>query len=489
MRRSSIQAVLALFLWVPAAPVWAQDAVAQPSFDTVVGTVLDDPTFRRVTAGIHVMQVASGREVFGWQPDAALVPASTTKVVTAAAALDALTPSYTFRTEVFTTGEVVDGVLQGDLYIRGMGDPTLAAERLWRLLRDVRVDGIERVEGNLILDDSFFDEGPLIPGWDNPRDLEDGPSYFPPIGALQTEFGAAVVVIRPGAKEGEPAKVSFETPAGRYLALDSTITTGAPRSRTRIELERQVQTDRLLFTVSGSVPLDADTRRFRRAVHDPTAFVQGVVEGLLAQVGPAVRGTIQRGEVPEGADFLRRMYSQPLASVLADTNKYSSNFMAETVLRTLGAEVHGEGTTRRGLEVVQAYLTRIGIERADYTVVNGSGLSRDTRLTPRQLTTVLVRGASDGTIGPELIASLSIAGRDGTMRSRLSDAPPGSVRAKTGTLAGVHTLAGYFEGADGELYAFAFLANDVGGSLSKVKTLMDAFLLQQIRSAGIAGSP
>jgi D-alanyl-D-alanine carboxypeptidase/D-alanyl-D-alanine-endopeptidase (penicillin-binding protein 4) len=438
--------------------------------------ILEDRTFRAITAGVHVVHVGTGEEVLAWQADRPLVPASTAKVVTAAAALDALGPSYLFTTEVWHTGTLDGGVVDGDLYLVGAGDPTMVAEKLWRLLRDLRTDGVERVEGDLVFDDDFFDESPLIPGWNVARDLADGPSYFPAIGAWNLEFGSVALVVRPGAEAGAPAIAVLETPAPGYVTVDADLVTGEERSRSRIELERVIADDRMTLKVSGTVALDARTRTFRRAVHDPTAFAMAVTQDLLRQVGPHVVGTVRRGSVPADAERIARRPSPPLASILMDTNKYSSNYMAETVLRTLGAEQRGQGTTAAGLEVVRAYLDRLGLRDDGLRLVNGSGLSRETRLSAQALTTVLRHVAQDPRTGPEFVASLSIGGQDGTLLPRFRE-HPSRVRGKTGTLAGVHSLAGYLEADDGELYAFAILANDVKGGLTPVKRWMDDLLV------------
>jgi D-alanyl-D-alanine carboxypeptidase/D-alanyl-D-alanine-endopeptidase (penicillin-binding protein 4) len=243
-----------------------------------------------------------------------------------------------------------------------------------------------------------------------------------------------------------------------------------------VSIERRVAEDHITFEIEGTLAIDASPRRDRRTVVDPTAYTMAMFSAILEEVDIQVSGTTHEGEVPQtGARRIHRLYSPPLASVLMDTNKYSSNFMAEMVLRTMGAEIHGRGTTEAGLDVLRAYLTRIGVPATDYVIRNGSGLSRETRIAPSVLTAVLIDMAHDAKVGSEFIASLSIAGKDGTLGSRLTDVA-GLIRGKTGTLGGVHCLAGYAMGSDGEIYAYAFLVNDLRGSLDAVKALQDDFL-------------
>lgn len=446
---------------------------------------LEAAALARATVGVQVVRVADGLEVLGASADAPLLPASTTKLLTSAAALDVLGPSFNFTTDVYVDGPVEGGVLDGDLYVVPHADPTLTSERLWRLIRDVRLEGIARVDGDVIVDASYFDEGHLIPAWDNRDDLERGVTYFAPIGAAASDFGAVSVVTLPGAKEGDAADVQLGAPSRGYITVVNNAVTGRDGSRSRIAVEREVTANGLTLTVSGTIARDASPRSQRLTVGDPDAYTAAQVDQQLRDAGIKVTGSVHLGALPaSGARRVHRMYSPPLSSVLMDTNKFSSNFMAEMVLRTLGAEVHGRGATDTGLEVVRAYLDRIGVPSTDYVIRNGSGLSRETRIPPSVLTAVLLDMAHDDVVGHEFVSTLSIAGKDGTLGGRMRDLA-GVVRGKTGTLAGVHGLAGYVSGADGTLYAFAFLVNDVGSNLDAVKAAQDAFL----RTLATFGAP
>lgn len=453
-----------------------EEVVEQTLAEQELLPILSSSAMRRVKYGVQVVDVATGEEVFAKGAEQRLVPASTMKLITAATALSTLGPSYAFTTDVYTVGELDNGVLEGDLYIRGTGDPTMTVERLWRLLRDVRIDGVERIQGDVILDDSWFVGPTQIPGWDKKEDLEDGPSYFPQVGALQLEFGALVLVVRPGGEPGKAARVSLETAAGNYVAIDNGVSTGSTRARTRLNIERDVSRSSVRFTVDGTIRAGHDTIRYRRAVPHPSQFFRGVTEDLLQTGGPNLTGQVRLGTLPaEDAVRVRRIYSPPLASILMDANKYSSNFMAETVLRAVGAEERGEGSYDAGLSVVREYLTRIGVPRSDFIVQNGSGLSRETRMTPSVLTAVLLDMASNPQVGAEFAGSMSIAGVDGTLSRRLTEVP-GQMRGKTGTLNGVHALAGFVDTDEGRRLAYAFLVNDVPGSLYPVKGVQDDFL-------------
>src|SRR5688572_19666809 len=180
-----------------------------PSSDEVVAAftpILEDPTLAETQLGIEVVDLATGEELFALNGDVGFIPASTTKVVTAAAALRTLGPAYQFSTHIYRDGELApDGVLDGNLYVKGYGDPTLVVERLWKMVHDIQMEGIVEVDGNVIFDDDFFGDDHLIPGWRKKVDLANGPTYFAPLGALSLNFNTACIVIGPGLDTASPA--------------------------------------------------------------------------------------------------------------------------------------------------------------------------------------------------------------------------------------------------------------------------------------------
>lgn len=463
---------LLLSLLIAAAP-----AAPEPSFplEDELKELTDDRLFRTADVAVQVVDVRTGEEVWARNPDTGLNPASTTKVLTAATALSTLGPSYSFETRVLASVPPdAAGVIAGDLIVVGGADPTMVVEKLWKLARDLELAGVTRVQGDLVLDESMFGPDHALPGWAKARDVERGPAYFPAVSALPLNFNTVALVIRPGAKVGAPAVVALETEAGEYVKLDSSMTTTKDGYRPRITIERDVTAAATAFSVAGSVPIDDRVRKYYRTVGNPTQYFGEAFKQLLADRGIEVTGGLRLGVTQEGDVELASLDSPPLTTVLMDMNKYSSNFMAEHVLRTVGAEVEGEGTTAAGVRAVQKYLSSIGVDAGSYTIHNGSGLAKDASLPPSVLTAVLLDMAHDPRVGHEFVSSLAIAGKDGTLRRRLTD-KPAQVRGKTGTLSGVHCLAGYLEADDGGLYAFAFLVNGFGGGSSRVKRLHDAF--------------
>lgn len=435
--------------------------------------------FTRADAGLSVVDVRSGQVVYEKNGDELLAPASTMKVLTSAAALRNLGPAYRFTTDLFYTGEITpNGTLKGNLYVKGHGDPTMTTERLWKIVDDLALTGVERIEGQVFFDDSFHERGTAIVGWDKEEDIEKGTAYFATLSALSVNANTVALVVRPGAEVGANARVTLETPVERYVQFDNQVTTGAARTRRDIEVAREVLPDGTKFALTGTIPVDQEDRTWlRRTVADPTAYFMAVVEELLDERDIRVTGRLQRGATPPDAELLFTVDSPPLSQIVADMNKSSLNFVAEQVLRTLGAEVTGTGSTKAGLDVVAQYLASLGVKPPDAVLVNGSGLSRDARVKASVLTSVLVDMVRDPQVGAEFAASLAISGTDGTLWSRLRE-EPGRLRGKTGTLDGVHCLAGYIDAASGRRFAFAFLVNNYGTRLQAVRDVHDAFARQ-----------
>jgi len=462
-------------------PAFASEAEEEtPSFslDHVLGKMMYDSSLSRTDYGVQVVNVLTGEEVFARNADEALVPASVMKVLTGAVALRELGPGYKFSTYLSTDAELDgEGTLTGDLYVQGFGDPTLVTEDVWRLVYDLWLAGVKRIDGNVIYDDSFFDRERLIDGWRKEVDLANGPAYFAPLGALSVNFNTACLVVAPGGTAGEEGKVSLEAPS-RSVQVISRVKTGPRRSRPNLSVMRSNKGGgKVEFKVSGTMPVGAVPSRLYRTIIDPLDQFMSVFSGHLKDRGVDVVGDHIQGRAGEGLRIMARKESAGLPVVLNRMNKNSSNFVAEHVLKAVGAEVFGApGTTEKGLRVIAEYLESLGADPDEFHLVNGSGLSRDIALRPSHINSVMIDMAADRTLGPEFTASLAIGGIDGTLWTRFrGDGIEGRVRGKTGSLNHVHGLAAYVDGGDGELYAFTFLVNDIPTHSRAVRSLHTRF--------------
>ncbi|MEL6343422.1 MAG: D-alanyl-D-alanine carboxypeptidase/D-alanyl-D-alanine-endopeptidase [Myxococcota bacterium] len=472
-------------------PAVAQDA--PPAVDAAVpyfplSDVLDplqsDRLFQNARVGIQLVNTETGEEAYAYGADEDYVPASVMKIITAAVAFQTLGPAYRFSTAVLRDEETVlnaDGGLEGDVYVWGGGDPTFVVEDMWRMARDLRLAGVNTIEGDLIFDATHFDDQTLIAGWRKKTDLVNGPAYFAPVSALSVNYNTTCLVVAAGPVAGEPARVQLETPTELVEIDAEKVVTGAEGSRPWMTIEREVDWERgsVTFTMEGSIPVDeAVPWRYYRTMPDPALHFADVFRKMLQAEGIRVKGRNLLGKAPkEGLVTLVSDRSEPLQILLTTMNKTSSNIIAEHVLKAVGAEARGlPGTSEKGLAVVRTYLTSLGIPEEEFNLVNGSGLSRQLRMRPTHITAVLLDMAANPKLSSEFLASLSVAGTDGTLRRRLrDDAHIARVRGKTGSVNGVYCLAGYIDGGDGQRYAFAFLVNDFKRSSRPVRNLQDRF--------------
>lgn len=450
---------------------------------------LQDGAFTGALVGASVVDCATGDEIYTHDATRALNPASNMKLYTAAAALDALGPAYRFRTALLASGPVEDGVLKGDLYIVGGGDPELVFEEVWKIAQELKARGLRRIDGDLVADDTFFDGERGIPGWGSDRDDTDR-AYNAQLGALSFSFNTVALVIRPGPSVGSPGLVGVETPSS-FVTIDNQVKTVSAGKVQTLDVDAFPAGEGVKLVVRGNVALDGSPKAFYRAVPDPPRFALAQLADRLAEVGIAVGGGRRLGKAPESANPLHEWYSSSLDIVLRYMNKISSNFIAEQLLKTMAAEVRGApGTSAVGVELVRAYLSANGLLGSDFSMYNGSGLSSGGRTTARDLTRLLAHVQRDPRIRWEYLASLPIAGVDGTLRTRMRNGPAeGIVRAKTGSINNVYAMSGYVARPDGGLWAFSLIANALSKPQSTVKRAMDIFVETLARPAPEGAAP
>ena len=428
--------------------------------------VAASPALSGARVGILVRSLDTGEVIFARSPDELLNPASNVKLFTAAAALGRLGPEYHFETEFLTT-PAASGAKT--LFVRGKGDPTFVAERLWVVAGELSGLGLTRV-AEVVVDDSFFDEVREGPGFD--QEVGDR-AYLAPAGAVSLDYNTVAVRVSPGPKAGAPALVRTEPP-GDFVELENRAVTVGPRGRRRVKVSSRPGTGgHQRVVVTGQVPLGGRSQVIWRRVDDPPLHFGSTLRRLLEQRGVKVAGPVRRGAVPDGATLLLVSESEPLSLVVRRLQKHSNNFMAEQILKTLGAEARGApGTWAKGVLAVEDFLAGAGIPRGSYLMKNGSGLNDANRFSARQTVQLLDEMWRRFPLASEFVSALPVAGRDGTIRWRMEGtAAAGRLRAKTGTLEGVTSLCGYVESSEGERLAFAILVNDHNGRRQAVRAV------------------
>jgi D-alanyl-D-alanine carboxypeptidase/D-alanyl-D-alanine-endopeptidase (penicillin-binding protein 4) len=450
----------------------APTGIAAPKeLESALRAIVEGSPIAGARAGILVVAIDSGQVLYAHDADVLLNPASNVKLVTTAAALARLGPEYRFSTEFLVDGASAGSQSPKALFVRGRGDPSIVTERLWAIAGELEHLGIRKI-GELVLDDGFFDGERHGPGFDQ----ESGDrSYLAPTGALSLNFNSIAVHVGPGDRAGQRARVELE-PASDFFEVENRTVTVPASGRRRVKVSSvEIGGGRQRIVVEGRVPAASRPQAIWRKIDEPALYFGSTLKKLLELRGVKV-GRIRAGAVAEGAKLVYVSESDALAEVVRRLNKTSNNFTAEQLLETLGAEVKGApGTWPKGVAAVEEFLAEMGIPRGSYVMKNGSGLNDTNRFSARQLVTLLRAMWVRFPLQAEYLASLPVAGRDGTIRWRMEGTEAaGRLRAKTGTLEGVTSLSGYVENAGKQAIAFSILVNDYPGRSTNVVRAVDA---------------
>jgi D-alanyl-D-alanine carboxypeptidase/D-alanyl-D-alanine-endopeptidase (penicillin-binding protein 4) len=486
----ALRALLAWALLAPAAPhaLPAQAhnlaparvsgaTAAASSLRSRIDAVLARPALSRADWGIEVRDAESGRVLYARGADRLFIPASNLKLVVTTTAAHHLAPDYRYRTSVYGTGPVRAGVLEGDLVLYGRGDPLIGNRygrrrtAVWEELADsLLARGVRRVSGGVVADDSYFEAEHLRPDWEA-YDLRWW--YAAPVGALGFNDNSVEVHIAPG-EVGQRARVTWEPESDFVTVENRTVTVGAGRPST-VDLERAGAHG---IRAYGQVPVGAGAGTEFFAVSNGAEFAGVTFREALEHRGIAfgradVRVVADSALSPaRGATVLAEHLSDPLPRVIAPILLNSQNWIAETLLKTVGREVRGEGSWAAGIAAERDFLTRVvGVDSADVELRDGSGLSAGNLVTPRALVRLL--GYVHRTPAMRVVRdNLPVSGREGSLRSRFSDLP-GRVAAKTGYIGNVDSLSGFVTMANGRTAVFSIIANKSGQPSSQMKAAID----------------
>jgi len=449
-------------------------AGAQTNLPPPVARALAAAKISPGSVAVLVQEVGASRPLLSVNPRTPMNPASVMKLVTTYAALELLGPAYRWKTEAYTAGPVREGVLEGDLVLKGYGDPKLDLEAFWILLRGMRGKGLREIRGDLVLDRSHFARPSGDPG------RFDGDAFRPynvlP-DALLVNFNSLRFAFAPEPEQGTVRLYVEPRPPALEVVNILRLTEGAcPRGQAfRDMLKATFEPEKPRAIFAGGYPPSCGETDLHVALLAPDQHVAGMMRQLWAETGGAWSGAVRDGLVPPGAVLLHAMDSQTLAEAVRDTNKLSNNVMARQLYLTLGAESAGApATSDKAAAAVRTWLARKDIPAPELVLENGSGLSRAERISAGSLASLL-QAAWRSAVMPEFIASLPVAAVDGTMRRRLvGSTVAGQAHIKTGLLSDVRAMAGYVLDRGGGRHVVVMLVNHPGAHESQ--PAMDALL-------------
>ena len=398
------------------------------------------------------------------QADVSRNPASLMKLVTTSAALDLLGPAFTWRTPVAVDGVVRDGVLQGHVYFRGQGDPKIGVEQVWLILRRLQGMGIQKIQGDIILDRTAFEVPPQDPGGFDGEPLRP---YNASPDALLLGYKSFLLHFVPDAAN-KVARVHVEPPLAGMLVQASVSLSNADCSDYRASLKADFQNP-LRISFAGAYPLACADKVWPVAYADPPQFAPRTILGMWLQLGGQLSGRVREGAMPPHLKPLWSHESPSLAEVVRDINKFSNNVMADQLFLTLGLNQRGLGNAVNTKAVIDAWWReRFGQEPP--FMDKGSGLSREARITPQALAGLL-QWVWLQPFMPELMASLPLTGVDGTLKRSKSTA---SAHLKTGSLRDVMGVAGYVDAAQGQRYVLVVIVNHANAH--QARPVIDALI-------------
>lgn len=466
-----LPALLSLLCLCCALPAGAAADVA--TLPPAVQQALRNAGIPASAVGAWVQEIGAAKPELAVNPRQPLNPASVMKLLTTSAALDLLGPAHTWKTEALISGTLADGVLAGDLHLRGSGDPKLTIEALWLWLREMRARGLREIRGDIVLDRSLFDLGTPDPGGFDGQPLR---AYNVIPDALLLNFKALQLTFVPGTGQrvavlAEPLPAQLEV-----LSLLKATDGGCDnwRGSLRYDLTTQGERARLVFT--GSYPASCGEKSWSLAPLDHRQYAESLIRELWREIGGVLGGTVRDGGVSAGAQRFSTHESPPLADQIRDINKWSNNVMARQLFLTLGAasgrapvrEVDGEAAIRTWLKSRDLTIPELVLE-------NGAGLSRHERISAEGLGRLLVYAWASPTM-PEFVSSMPVYGVDGTLKKRGNgNGNGGRAHLKGGTLDGVRCVAGYVLDRNGRRHAVAWLVNhaNAGATQAAQDALID----------------
>jgi serine-type D-Ala-D-Ala carboxypeptidase/endopeptidase (penicillin-binding protein 4) len=476
---------------LPQDTITATTTTAKNSYTTVkefwsqMDDIFNDPNFANAQWGVMIQSLETGEYLYQRNEDKLMMPASNLKLFTTAAGLILLGDNYQFKTNIYQNGKLDGSTLDGDLVVQGKGDPTISGRfyngdmlKVYRNWADSLLNhGIDEVTGNLIGDDNAFDNIGLGVGWR--WDLESQ-WFSAPSSAISFNDNCVNINVYVNKKTLAP-QIEIQ-PDTKYVIIINKVITVPDDSTTSVNVYRDRGTN--VVTVFGTIRKDADTVKTFVTVNNPTQYSMVVLRNTLKQKGITIDGyPIDVDDNSEPLDYnkMKKLFTQnspPLDEVIKIINKNSQNFYAEQLLKTIGLETYGLGSSSNGIKAEEKIFKEMGINTDGMNIVDGSGLSRLDLVTPRQIVALLTYMYKSKYFIP-FYNSLPIAGVDGSLGDRMQNTrAQGRVRAKPGYLEGVRSLSGYALTGDNEPVVFTIIVNNFNVPVKLAENIQDLVCLR-----------
>ena len=465
------------------APLQEHSIIGKEALATTIDRLLQDPVLKTATTGVHVVNLTNGDVLYSRNADKLFHPASNMKLFTSVAALTTMGPEHRLTTRALIDSAAVPAdTVRSPIWLTGAGDPEFTLGDMAELVEQLAALGITAIDGDIICDDSKLDTLYMGEGWM----WDDKSSWFwPPLSAMVVNRNSVEFFLRADSIPGAPARYRT-VPAIPYFDIVNT-SISLPRDSLRtlladstqtiqwLKAERRWQKEQEIIDITGYALTGAPEKNFTIEVVDAVRYFGTVFRALCERAGIRITGSIRRGRAPENARIVASHASPPLSSLLTAMNKPSDNLHAELLLKLAGAAAYGTpGTAKKGIRVIKTFLGQAGIDTATIRFSDGSGVSRYNLVMPKTITGLLAAVYDHFSFSSEFIASLPIAGIDGTLDKRMhGTAAEGVLHAKTGSLSGVSTLAGYVPSAEGDMLAFSIMMSHFTGEAGPRRRIQD----------------
>ena len=422
-----------------------------------------------VHIGVLVRSMQTGTDLYAYNSNFLFSPASVQKLFVGISSLAFLKPDFVFDTRILTNGQVVNGVVQGDLAIQFVGDPTLNKSDVINLLSQLKAQGIRNIEGHVYIDNTAYDNVPYPPGW-----FWDDLSYnfAAPVNGVIINKNQFSFILTPG-PVGTPAVIKSSLPGGVIKIRNETNTTSGHQSNCSLMIYSDFEND---YKIAGCVPHQLGTQYRSAAIRDPVIYAQVLTENYLRDNQISFQGPVEVKAASNFSTVLASHHSAPLYLIVKQMLKHSDNLITDAILKKMGQVYYNtQGNWRNGVYAMRGLLApKTGINFNKISLIDGAGLSRYNLLTPNSLVELLYYAYHQNQVLPYLLNALPIAGVDGTLRWRMPNFAKGQiVHAKTGTMKSITCLAGYIKTQNNGTLGFAILINGFVDRYAPYRALAD----------------